>query len=75
MIFFQEKIQHNNLLTLTDGKSIDIDECGALPNPAIFDTQNKWSWFTVWSGYLWQHNTPEKVNAIYNHSKVKSETP
>jgi mannan endo-1,4-beta-mannosidase len=63
---------HDELLELADGKPIAIGECGRLPDPEFFDRQTQWTWFMVWAEWIWRHNEPENVRAIYNHPRVKS---
>jgi mannan endo-1,4-beta-mannosidase len=63
---------HDELLELADGKPIAIGECGRLPDPEFFDRQTRWTWFMVWAEWIWRHNEPENVRAIYDHPRVKS---
>lgn len=56
-----EQKDYNELLNLAKGKIIALTECGELPNSTILDAQPKWSWFLVWTSWLWTDNTPERV--------------
>jgi mannan endo-1,4-beta-mannosidase len=72
-----EQKDYNELLDLARGKLIALTECGELPNSIILVAQPKWSWFLVWTSWLWTDNTPERVKEVYNrpqtltHDEVK----
>ena len=72
-----EQKDYNELLDLAKGKLIALTECGELPNSIILDAQPKWSWFLVWTSWLWTDNTPERVKEVYyrpqtlTHDEVK----
>lgn len=63
---------HDDLLALAEGRPIAIGECGVLPDPDFFTRQPQWTWFMVWSNWIWTHNTPEGVRAVYDLPQVKA---
>ncbi len=72
-----EQKDYNELLRLAKGKPIALTECGELPNAAILEAQPKWSWFLVWTSWIWTDNTPQRVKEVYErpqtltHDEVK----
>ncbi len=73
-----EQKDYNELLKLANGKPIALTETGELPNPEILSVQPQWTWFMVWTSWLWTDNTREHVRQIYNlpqtlsHDEVKT---
>lgn len=63
--FDYEQRDYNELLALAKGKPIALTEVGELPKPEILKAQPKWTWFMVWSSWLWTHNTRERVKEVY----------
>jgi mannan endo-1,4-beta-mannosidase len=61
---------HDELLALAGDKPIAIGECGALPPAELFESQPSWTWFMVWARFIYNANTPEEVNAIYDLPRV-----
>jgi mannan endo-1,4-beta-mannosidase len=61
---------HDDLLALGEGKPIALGEVGELPSPEIFEQQPMWTWFMTWANWIWTHNTPEQVRAIYDSPRV-----
>jgi mannan endo-1,4-beta-mannosidase len=72
-----EQKDYDELLKLADGKPIALTETGELPKPEILKVQPQWTWFMVWTSWLWTDNTHERVKQIYNlpqtlsHDEVK----
>ncbi|HEY2580250.1 MAG TPA: glycosyl hydrolase [Mucilaginibacter sp.] len=72
-----EQKDYNELLKLANGKPIALTETGELPKPEILNVQPQWTWFMVWTSWLWTDNTREHVKEIYNlpqtlsHDEVK----
>ena len=60
-----EQKDYNELLDLAKGKMIALTEVGELPNLEILKAQPKWAWYLVWSGWLWTHNTRQRVKDVY----------
>lgn len=65
-----EQKDYNELLGLAKGKLIALTECGELPNELILNAEPKWSWFLVWSDWIYSHNTKEQVRAVYNREQT-----
>ena len=76
--FDYEQKDYNDLLKLANGKPIALTETGELPNPKILSVQPQWTWFMVWTSWLWTDNTHDGVKEIYNlpqtlsHDEVKA---
>ncbi len=74
-----EQKDYNDLLQLAHGKLIALTECGELPNGIILDAQPKWSWFLVWTNFIYTNNSPRQVREVYDrpqtltHDEVKIE--
>ncbi len=68
--FDYEQKDYNEILELAKGKIVTLGEVGELPKNNILDVQPKWSWFMVWSNWITDHNTKERVLEIYNNDKV-----
>ncbi|MDO3644943.1 glycosyl hydrolase [Mucilaginibacter sp. L3T2-6] len=75
--FDYEQKDYNDLLKLANGKPIALTETGELPNSKILSVQPQWTWFMVWTSWLWTDNTHDRVKEIYNlpqtlsHDEVK----
>lgn len=75
--FDYEQKDYNALLKLANGKPIALTETGELPKPEILKAQPEWTWFMVWTSWLWTDNTRDRVKEIYNlpqtlnHDEVK----
>ena len=73
-----EQKDYDELLKLANGKPIALTETGELPNPKILSVQTQWTWFMVWTSWLWTDNTHQHVKEIYNlpqtlsHDQVKA---
>lgn len=65
-----EQRDYNELLDLAKGKLIALTECGELPGTAILNAQPKWSWFLVWSDWIYSHNTKEQVKTVYDREQT-----
>lgn len=65
-----EQKDYDQLIKLADGKPIALGEVGELPKPEILKVQPKWSWFMVWTNFLNQANSPERVKAIYDYDQT-----
>ncbi len=61
-----EQKDYNDLLQLANGKIIALTECGELPSVAILKAQPAWTWFLVWTDFIYNNNTKQHVNEIYN---------
>jgi mannan endo-1,4-beta-mannosidase len=76
--FDYEQKDYNELLRLANGKPIALTETGELPKPEILKVQPEWTWFMVWTSWLWTDNTHDRVKQIYNlpqtlnHDEVKA---
>jgi mannan endo-1,4-beta-mannosidase len=67
-----EQKDYNDLLALANGKLIALTECGELPNKTILEAQPKWSWFLVWTNFIYTDNSKERVKEIYDMPQVLS---
>jgi mannan endo-1,4-beta-mannosidase len=47
-----------------------LGEVGEVPSPEILAKQPRWSWFLIWTDFVYSHNTPEQIKALYNYPKV-----
>ncbi len=65
-----EQKEYNDLLNLAKGKLIALTEVGELPGVEILKAQPRWSWFLVWTNFIYDYNTPQKVKEIYNLPQV-----
>ena len=63
---------HDQLAALAKGKIIALGEVGDVPTPEILKQQPLWTWFMVWAGFPWMHNTPEIIRNLYNDPRVIS---
>jgi mannan endo-1,4-beta-mannosidase len=76
--FDYEQKDYNELLKLANGKIICLAETGELPKPEILAVQPEWSWFMVWTSWLWTDNTHDRVKEVYsmpqtlNHDEAKA---
>jgi mannan endo-1,4-beta-mannosidase len=76
--FDYEQKDYNDLLKLANGKPIALTETGELPKAEILKAQSQWTWFMVWTSWLWTDNTHDRVKEIYSlpqtlsHDEVKS---
>ena len=76
--FDYEQDDYEALLKLANGKPIALTETGELPKPEILGVQPQWTWFMVWTSWLWTDNTHKEVKQIYNmprtlsHDEVKA---
>jgi len=61
-----EQKDYEQLLKLANGKPIALTETGELPKPEILKVQPQWTWFMVWTSWLWTDNTHQRVKDIYN---------
>lgn len=72
-----EQKDYNELLAVAQGKLITLSEVGELPSVAVLQAQPKWSWFLVWTNFIYDYNRPQQVKEIYNlpqiltHDEVK----
>jgi mannan endo-1,4-beta-mannosidase len=60
-----EQKDYNELLALAKGKPIALTEVGELPKAVILKAQPEWTWFMVWTDWLWTHNPRQLVKEIY----------
>jgi|SRR5579871_5718168 len=65
-----EQRDYNELLDLAKGKLIALTECGELPNNLILNAQPKWSWFLVWSDWIYSHNSKQQVKEVYDRQQT-----
>ncbi len=65
-----EQSYYDELLELANGKIVAIGECGPVPSPNILDNQPQFTWFMVWSHFLWTHNKKEDVIKLYQAPRV-----
>ncbi|HVW96203.1 MAG TPA: glycosyl hydrolase [Mucilaginibacter sp.] len=75
--FDYEQNDYEALLKLANGKPIALTETGELPTPLILKAQPEWTWFMVWTSWLWTDNTHARVKEVYNlpqtlsHEEIK----
>jgi mannan endo-1,4-beta-mannosidase len=67
-----EQKDYTELLDLANGKLVALTEVGELPNSLILDAQPKWSWFLVWSDWIYSHNARNQVLEVYNRPQTLS---
>ena len=65
-----EQKDYNELLSLAQGKVIALTEVGTLPSDEVMKAQPAWTWFLVWSSFIWTDNTKERVKVIYTSDKI-----
>ncbi|TWI97688.1 mannan endo-1,4-beta-mannosidase [Mucilaginibacter frigoritolerans] len=76
--FDYEQSDYEALLKVAHGKPIALTETGELPKPEILKVQPQWTWFMVWTSWLWTDNTHDRVKQVYyrpqtlNHDEVKT---
>jgi len=61
---------HDQLLELAKGKPIALGECGQAPTPGILDIEDQWTWFMIWTKWLWTANKREDIIELYNDPRV-----
>ncbi|GHT13133.1 hypothetical protein FACS189426_17600 [Bacteroidia bacterium] len=67
---------HDQLIELGKGKLIALGEIGNVPTPETLETQNKFAWFMIWTGFTApRFNTPEALKALYNRPNTISFEP
>jgi mannan endo-1,4-beta-mannosidase len=54
--FDYEQSDYNSLLDLAHGKLMALTEVGQVPSQTVLEAQPKWSWFLIWSNFLWSPN-------------------
>jgi mannan endo-1,4-beta-mannosidase len=79
--FDYENKDYNELLDVAKGKLIALTEVGQVPSEKVLQAQPKWSWFLVWTNFLWSPavggNNLREVKEIYgrpgtlSHEDVK----
>ncbi len=67
-----EQKDYNELLKLADGRVMALTEVGELPKPEILAAQPRWTWFMIWTNFLWNNNTHAQVNAIFSRPETIS---
>lgn len=67
-----EQKDYNELVDVAKGKLITLTEVGELPNMNVLKAQPRWSWFMVWTNFLWNNNTKAQVREIYNRPETIS---
>jgi mannan endo-1,4-beta-mannosidase len=65
-----EQKDYNELLDLAKGKLVALTEVGELPDSLVLDAQPKWSWFLVWSDWIYSHNSKQQVLEVYNRPQT-----
>jgi len=65
-----EQKDYKELLALAQGRIIALTEVGTLPSEEVLKAQPKWTWFLVWSSWLWTDNSRERVKEIYNDERT-----
>ncbi|MDR3693772.1 glycosyl hydrolase [Mucilaginibacter sp.] len=70
--FDYEQKDYNALLQVANGKPIALTETGELPKPEILGVQPQWTWFMVWTSWLWTDNTHDRVRQVYNMPRTLS---
>ncbi|GHV07057.1 hypothetical protein FACS189416_7770 [Bacteroidia bacterium] len=67
---------HDQLIDLGQGKLIALGEIGNVPTPETLETQNKFAWFMIWSGFTGPRaNTPEALRALYTRPNTVTWEP
>jgi mannan endo-1,4-beta-mannosidase len=64
---------YDQLIELGKGKVVALTEVGELPTPEILEKQPRWAWFLIWTDFVYTHNTPARVRAIYDDPRVISQ--
>ena len=67
-----EQKDYHELLDLAKGKLVALTECGELPDSKILAAQPKWSWFLVWTNFIYTNNSKERVKEVYNRPQTLS---
>ncbi len=67
-----EQKDYNELLKLAKGKLITLSEVGELPNASVLKAQPLWSWFMVWTNFIWTNNSKSAVKEIYERPETIS---
>ncbi len=72
-----EQKDYNELLALAQGRPIALTEVGTLPSKEVLAAQPQWTWFLVWSSWLWTDNTAQRVKELYNsgHTATLDQLP
>ncbi len=65
-----KRSHHDDLLRLANGKLIALGETGRAPSPEILDEQPQWSWFMIWSTFVWAKNDPDSLRALAASPRV-----
>jgi len=65
-----EQKDYDELLGLAKGKLVALTECGELPTSAILEAQPKWSWFLVWTNFIYTSNSKQRVNEVYDRPQT-----
>jgi mannan endo-1,4-beta-mannosidase len=64
--FDYEQKDYIELKELAHGKLMALTEVGELPNQAVLSAQPEWTYFMVWTNFLWSDNTLDRVRQIYS---------
>lgn len=70
--FDYEQDDYNALTKVANGKLMALTEVGELPTETVLEAQPRWSWFVVWSDFLWTRNSTERVKEIYGRKGTLS---
>jgi mannan endo-1,4-beta-mannosidase len=65
-----EQKDYLELLHLAQGRPIALSEVGTLPSEEVLKAQPRWTWFLIWSNFLWTDNPRQRVKEIYNSDKT-----
>ncbi|WP_323747562.1 glycosyl hydrolase [Catenulispora rubra] len=58
------------IVNIAAGKPISLAEVGTVPSPDQLASQPLWTWFMIWSDYLTSANSPARLQATFNSSRV-----
>lgn len=62
--------KYNAIVNKAAGKPIGIGECGALPSPALLDSQPLWTFFMGWSEWVWNKNSASEIQNAYRSDRT-----
>lgn len=63
---------HDELVALAEGRPVALGEVGHLPTAETLDAQPQWAWFTTWTTFLTNENSPDAVRQLYASPRVLS---
>lgn len=67
---YPSEADYQQLQDIAGDKPIALAEMGKVPDPALLDSQTRWSYFMVWSEQLRGNNTDAEIQAGYFHART-----